>query len=165
MIVVKCIFLAFKCTIECVASGWGGFSGGDRVRGEQGSDLGPSEAAAAWYGLVQSGAAYLHPGATLFPRQTVRLLLPRQSALTVSISASLSRLRSFLSCSDVLRCPLTVLICCVLCPRAVQEESAYGRIKQVLRWYLSGFYKKPKVNMMCITAIPRDFLLAPWPQT
>uniref|UniRef100_A0A3B5KUF5 Oxysterol-binding protein n=1 Tax=Xiphophorus couchianus TaxID=32473 RepID=A0A3B5KUF5_9TELE len=24
------------------------------------------------------------------------------------------------------------------------EESAYGRIKQVLRWYLSGFYKKPK---------------------
>lgn len=25
------------------------------------------------------------------------------------------------------------------------EESAYGRIKQVLRWYLSGFYKKPKV--------------------
>ncbi|CAN9498790.1 unnamed protein product [Ophioblennius macclurei] len=28
--------------------------------------------------------------------------------------------------------------------QAAQEESAYGRIKQVLRWYLSGFYKKPK---------------------
>uniref|UniRef100_A0A3Q3X1Q3 Oxysterol-binding protein n=1 Tax=Mola mola TaxID=94237 RepID=A0A3Q3X1Q3_MOLML len=27
---------------------------------------------------------------------------------------------------------------------AMLEESAYGRIKQVLRWYLSGFYKKPK---------------------
>uniref|UniRef100_A0A672H1Q6 Oxysterol-binding protein n=1 Tax=Salarias fasciatus TaxID=181472 RepID=A0A672H1Q6_SALFA len=31
-----------------------------------------------------------------------------------------------------------------LLSQAVQEESAYGRIKQVLRWYLSGFYKKPK---------------------
>ena len=30
--------------------------------------------------------------------------------------------------------------------RAVLEESAYGRIKQVVRWYLSGFYKKPKVG-------------------
>ncbi|XP_063045348.1 oxysterol-binding protein-related protein 5-like [Engraulis encrasicolus] len=27
---------------------------------------------------------------------------------------------------------------------AVKEPSAYGRIKKVLRWYLSGFYKKPK---------------------
>jgi len=31
--------------------------------------------------------------------------------------------------------------------RAVLEESAYGRIKQVVRWYLSGFYKKPKVSV------------------
>ncbi|CAG01146.1 unnamed protein product, partial [Tetraodon nigroviridis] len=31
-----------------------------------------------------------------------------------------------------------------LLSQAVQEESAYGRMKQVLRWYLSGFYKKPK---------------------
>ncbi|XP_053741690.1 oxysterol-binding protein-related protein 5 isoform X1 [Synchiropus splendidus] len=31
-----------------------------------------------------------------------------------------------------------------LLSQAVAEESAYGRIKQVLRWYLSGFYKKPK---------------------
>uniref|UniRef100_G3PAN9 Oxysterol-binding protein n=1 Tax=Gasterosteus aculeatus aculeatus TaxID=481459 RepID=G3PAN9_GASAC len=31
-----------------------------------------------------------------------------------------------------------------LLSQAVLEESGYGRIKQVLRWYLSGFYKKPK---------------------
>uniref|UniRef100_A0A3B4V9P1 Oxysterol-binding protein n=1 Tax=Seriola dumerili TaxID=41447 RepID=A0A3B4V9P1_SERDU len=31
-----------------------------------------------------------------------------------------------------------------LLSQAVLEDSAYGRIKQVLRWYLSGFYKKPK---------------------
>ncbi|XP_021120103.1 oxysterol-binding protein-related protein 5 isoform X2 [Heterocephalus glaber] len=31
-----------------------------------------------------------------------------------------------------------------LLSRAAVEDSAYGRIKLVLRWYLSGFYKKPK---------------------
>ncbi|XP_063053431.1 oxysterol-binding protein-related protein 5 [Engraulis encrasicolus] len=31
-----------------------------------------------------------------------------------------------------------------LLSQAALEESAYGRIKQVVRWYLSGFYKKPK---------------------
>ncbi|XP_064193113.1 oxysterol-binding protein-related protein 5 isoform X2 [Anguilla rostrata] len=31
-----------------------------------------------------------------------------------------------------------------LLSQAVAEESPYCRIKQVLRWYLSGFYKKPK---------------------
>lgn len=31
-----------------------------------------------------------------------------------------------------------------LLSQAALEDSAYGRIKQVLRWYLSGFYKKPK---------------------
>ncbi|XP_018621224.1 oxysterol-binding protein-related protein 5 [Scleropages formosus] len=31
-----------------------------------------------------------------------------------------------------------------LLSQAVSEESAYCRMKQVLRWYLSGFYKKPK---------------------
>lgn len=47
---------------------------------------------------------------------------------------------------------ITVSIICVLhhlsCHRAALEESAYGRIKQVLRWYLSGFYKKPKVRFL-----------------
>uniref|UniRef100_A0A671QRR9 Oxysterol-binding protein n=1 Tax=Sinocyclocheilus anshuiensis TaxID=1608454 RepID=A0A671QRR9_9TELE len=31
-----------------------------------------------------------------------------------------------------------------LLSQAVMEESPYCRMKQVLRWYLSGFYKKPK---------------------
>ncbi|XP_061139100.1 oxysterol-binding protein-related protein 5 isoform X3 [Syngnathus typhle] len=31
-----------------------------------------------------------------------------------------------------------------LLSQAAQEDSAYGRMKQVVRWYLSGFYKKPK---------------------
>ncbi|XP_041054115.1 oxysterol-binding protein-related protein 5 isoform X3 [Carcharodon carcharias] len=31
-----------------------------------------------------------------------------------------------------------------LLSQAALEENAYGRMKQVLRWYLSGFYKKPK---------------------
>ncbi|XP_061773762.1 oxysterol-binding protein-related protein 5 isoform X5 [Nerophis ophidion] len=31
-----------------------------------------------------------------------------------------------------------------LLSQATLEDSAYGRMKQVLRWYLSGFYKKPK---------------------
>lgn len=31
--------------------------------------------------------------------------------------------------------------------RAAREDNAYGRMKLVLRWYLSGFYKKPKVSL------------------
>ena len=27
---------------------------------------------------------------------------------------------------------------------AVKEESPYDRMKTIVRWYLSGFYKKPK---------------------
>lgn len=30
--------------------------------------------------------------------------------------------------------------------RAATEENAYNRMKEVVRWYLSGFYKKPKVG-------------------
>ncbi|KAK2496662.1 hypothetical protein MC885_006548 [Smutsia gigantea] len=33
-----------------------------------------------------------------------------------------------------------------LLSRAVLEDDAYGRMKLVLRWYLSGFYKKPQVS-------------------
>lgn len=55
----------------CFTSGWGGIPGGDCIRGEQGSDLEPAEAAAARHGPVQGGAAHLHPGATLLPGQTV----------------------------------------------------------------------------------------------
>lgn len=44
----------------------------------------PAEAAAAWHGPVSGGAAHLHPGATLVPQQTLRLLLPCRPALPVS---------------------------------------------------------------------------------
>ena len=30
--------------------------------------------------------------------------------------------------------------------RAAREEDAYSRMKEVVRWYVSGFYKKPKVS-------------------
>lgn len=43
--------------------------------------------------------------------------------------------------------------------RATLEEDAYTRIKLVLQWYLSGFYKKPKVRSGwggrgCVSAPP-----------
>lgn len=75
--------------LSCVTPGWGGIPGGDCIWGEQGSNLGPAEAIAARYGPVQSGAAHLHPGATLFPGQAVRLLLSRWPAFTVSNFKSL----------------------------------------------------------------------------
>lgn len=37
--------------------------------------------------------------------------------------------------------------------RAVLEEDPYCRMKQILRWYLSGFYKKPKVKQKCMNHI------------
>lgn len=30
--------------------------------------------------------------------------------------------------------------------RAAIEENAYNRMKKVVKWYISGFYKKPKVR-------------------
>jgi hypothetical protein len=35
-----------------------------------------------------------------------------------------------------------------LSPRAVKQESPYDRMKLVVKWYLSGFYKKPKVRFL-----------------
>jgi len=29
------------------------------------------------------------------------------------------------------------------------EEDPFTRMKMVVRWYLSGFYKKPKVSIIC----------------
>ncbi|KAK1335343.1 hypothetical protein QTO34_003129 [Cnephaeus nilssonii] len=46
--------------------------------------------------------------------------------------------RSFLSKLSDAYCHADLL------SRAALEEDAYSRMKQVLRWYLSGFYKKPK---------------------
>ena len=47
---------------------------------------------------------------------------------------------------------MTITLFYVLCcdSRAVLEESPYSRMKSVVRWYLSGFYKKPKVHVLCI---------------
>lgn len=30
--------------------------------------------------------------------------------------------------------------------RAAVEENAFNRMKKVVKWYISGFYKKPKVG-------------------
>lgn len=40
----------------------------------------------------------------------------------------------------------------VLFHRAALEENAYNRMKKVVKWYLSGFYKKPKVyfHLFCL---------------
>lgn len=37
--------------------------------------------------------------------------------------------------------------------RAAVEENAYNRMKKVVKWYISGFYKKPKVKTDSLTAI------------
>jgi len=40
--------------------------------------------------------------------------------------------------------------------RAALEENAYNRMKKVVKWYLSGFYKKPKVSshiLFCLTLV------------
>lgn len=37
--------------------------------------------------------------------------------------------------------------------RAVAQEDAFSRMKQIVRWYLSGFYKKPKVNKSAVTLV------------
>lgn len=34
--------------------------------------------------------------------------------------------------------------------RAAIEENAYNRMKKVVKWYISGFYKKPKVSRINI---------------
>lgn len=38
----------------------------------------------------------------------------------------------------------SVRVCLIL--RAAIEENAYNRMKKVVKWYISGFYKKPKVR-------------------
>ncbi|XP_031425182.1 oxysterol-binding protein-related protein 5 isoform X1 [Clupea harengus] len=46
---------------------------------------------------------------------------------------------------------------------AVKEDSAYGRIKKVLRWYLSGFYKKPKGLKKPYNPILGETFRCSWP--
>lgn len=53
-----------------------GRGGGGTGRGEQEPAVVPHQAGAARHGPIQGGAAHLHPGAALLPRQAVRLFLP-----------------------------------------------------------------------------------------
>ena len=39
-----------------------------------------------------------------------------------------------------------------ICVRAMAHDDAYSRMKDVVRWYLSGFYKKPKVSLPSVNA-------------
>ena len=41
----------------------------------------------------------------------------------------------------------TTRIYFLTCFRAVSQEDPYTRMKSVVKWYLSGFYKKPKVSI------------------
>lgn len=63
-------------------SGWR--AGGGARGGEQVPHLVPPETSAAGDGLVEGGAPDLHPGASVLPRQALRLLLPRRPPLQVS---------------------------------------------------------------------------------
>lgn len=65
-------------------------------------------------------------------------LLSQSVTYICSLTVGLSSLSAFAGCHNCHNH--------LLSHRAALEESAYGRIKQVLRWYLSGFYKKPKVR-------------------
>ncbi|KAJ7323781.1 Oxysterol-binding protein- protein 8 [Desmophyllum pertusum] len=39
---------------------------------------------------------------------------------------------------------LTSISILTFCPELLEKRNAYSRMKEVVRWYLSGFYKKPK---------------------
>lgn len=43
--------------------------------------------------------------------------------------------------------------------RAAIEENAYNRMKKVVKWYISGFYKKPKVRSPTPSAIGHRFCI------
>ena len=45
-------------------------------------------------------------------------------------------------------CSIKFLHVVILFFRAALEENPYFRLKKVVKWYLSGFYKKPKVVFM-----------------
>jgi len=54
---------------------------------------------------------------------------------------------------------MAALILCVF--RTILEEDPFTRIKQVVRWYVAGFYKKPKVIIIqCTVFICCPFVLS-----
>lgn len=125
-----------------MSPGWRGGPDRDGVGGEQISDLDFAEAGPAGDGPVQGGAAHLHPGAQVLPGQTVRLLLPRGLPVRVRTTSGSSlksdQMDGWSSDSGAF------FFCCLL--SAAVEENAYNRMKKVVKWYISGFYKKPKVS-------------------
>nr|XP_027800449.1 oxysterol-binding protein-related protein 5 isoform X1 [Marmota flaviventris] len=68
----------------------------------------------------------------------LRQLRPGMDLSRVVLPTFVLEPRSFLSKLSDHYCHADLL------SRAAQEDNAYGRMKLVLRWYLSGFYKKPK---------------------
>ncbi|KAM7085702.1 oxysterol-binding protein-related protein 5 isoform 1-T5 [Molossus nigricans] len=68
----------------------------------------------------------------------LRQLRPGMDLSRVVLPTFVLEPRSFLSRLSDHYCHADLL------SRAALEEDAYGRMKLVLRWYLSGFYKKPK---------------------
>ncbi|XP_054581464.1 oxysterol-binding protein-related protein 5 [Eptesicus fuscus] len=68
----------------------------------------------------------------------LKQLRPGMDLSRVALPTFVLEPRSFLSKLSDAYCHADLL------SRAALEEDAYGRMKQVLRWYLSGFYKKPK---------------------
>uniref|UniRef100_A0A8C9B0A1 Oxysterol-binding protein n=1 Tax=Prolemur simus TaxID=1328070 RepID=A0A8C9B0A1_PROSS len=68
----------------------------------------------------------------------LKQLRPGMDLSRVALPTFVLEPRSFLSKLSDYYCHADLL------SRAAAEEDAYSRIKLVLRWYLSGFYKKPK---------------------
>uniref|UniRef100_A0A8C9QN99 Oxysterol-binding protein-related protein 5 n=1 Tax=Spermophilus dauricus TaxID=99837 RepID=A0A8C9QN99_SPEDA len=68
----------------------------------------------------------------------LRQLRPGMDLSRVVLPTFVLEPRSFLSKLSDHYCHADLL------SRAAREDNAYGRMKLVLRWYLSGFYKKPK---------------------
>ncbi|XP_043779934.1 oxysterol-binding protein-related protein 5 isoform X1 [Cervus elaphus] len=68
----------------------------------------------------------------------LRQLRPGMDLSRVALPTFVLEPRSFLSKLSDYYCHADLL------SRAALEEDAYSRMKLVLRWYLSGFYKKPK---------------------
>ena len=89
------------------------------------------------HGPFTCRASHIHFGAKIISRQTLRLLLPRRLPQPVSTSTPNHH-------KSICVMPFFVFVF-----RAAKMDDALERMKQVIRWYLSGFYKKPKV---CIAA-------------
>lgn len=59
-----------------------------------------------------------------------------------------------------LYCPSNVGINDATCflLRAAIEENAFNRMKKVVKWYISGFYKKPKVSRVGCAVVNTEMM-------